>query len=117
MYQTRLESTATIPEIIDSIIKSIAGQQLRKLTISITAENDFANIKNLTKITFQNVILLKNSKNLIFCTYNLQNRQTIFNTPLLDIESIYYFSGNSPKQYVIVLSDSSGLGWLFNIET
>lgn len=90
MYQTTL--TPAIPEVWNTIVKQIGGKRIKSVTISCNTNNNFCSpdITISNSLRIPDAIMLKNSKYMIFCTYNLRNRTAIFKTPISDITDICF---------------------------
>ena len=98
----------------NEIIKEIGGKKIKSLTTACNADGNFAN-PEVFKDTFENAILLKRSEALVFCTYNLNTRETIWETPTDNIESYFYYK-DTKKRHLICLEEKEGMFWAINIE-
>ena len=112
--------TKQIPEIWASIVKKIGGKHIKKFTMTCSTdenikEEHFSNPYDVMTDIVEDVILLKRSDTMEFCTYNLRDRSSIFDAEICNIEKLY-FKEYSPKQYVISIVESNNLSWILEIE-
>lgn len=87
-----------------NIIKSIGGKKIKKFAFTCRGINgDYNNAYEE-----ENVILLKKANRLVFTTYNLMNRSTVFSTDDSNIKELHFRTIDS-NNYEITLFD--GLYW------
>lgn len=90
----------------------LSGKKINSISICCHGnENDFANSENL-QATISNAIILKRFGRLIICTYNLRDRQTLFDSKITDDFAICQAS---KKNFYVALKDENDLFWSLNL--
>ena len=87
------------------IVKSIGGKKIKKFAFTCRGINGDYNNNAYEE---ENVILLKKSNELVFTTYNLINRSTVFSVDASNIKELHFRTIDS-NNYEITLFD--GLYW------
>lgn len=104
----------------DYIIRTIGGQRIKALTAHYGLENNFASPDRQKVIDCSNAILLKNGKQMIICTHNLNKRRTILDIPTSNLCNIF-LTEYKPGRYWLALAEDSNDGcmgyWSFCITT
>lgn len=104
----------------DYIIRTIGGQRIKALTVHYGAKNNFASPDRQKVIDCRGAILLKNSKQMILCTHNLNNRRTLFEIPIENLRNIF-ITEYMPGRYWLALAEVGDGGcmgyWSFFIAT
>lgn len=103
-------TTQTIHNTYIEIVKKIGGKRIKKLTSARSENIDF---RDAIIDIDEDVVMLKNSNALCFCTYDSRKRETLLKT---DISALNYleFQQVSPNRFLIICND--GLYWKFDIE-
>ena len=103
-----------IIEVHNAVVKEFGGKKIKSICTTCNVNGNFAN-PNLTKDIYKNVILLKNSTALVFCTHDLDTRETLWETSVDNIESYFYYK-DTEKRHFICLEEKVGFFWAICIE-
>lgn len=116
-----MENTIHIDQSVwNHIVKTIGGQRIKALTAHYGLENNFASPDRQKVIDCRGAILLKNSKQMIICTHNLNNRRTLLEIPIDNLCNVF-ITEYMPGRYWLALAearDDDCIGyWSFCIAT
>lgn len=100
----------TIHNTHTEIVKKIGGKKIKKFT---SFRSEYIDFEDALMDIDENVVMLKNSNALCFCTYDIRKGETLLKT---DVSTLTYleFQQVSPNKFIIICND--GLYWKFEIE-
>ena len=83
------------------IVRKLGGKHIKKLTSTI---DSLINRDDKIVDTYEDVMILKDSKHISICTYHLKNRDIIMNVDISNITELM-FEKLSANKYLVAFND------------